>query len=96
MLRKWDSATVSQLDFPRESDPNFLREEPQCDNVVVKKKKKKKTTPYVHAISKCFKPSQPQRIILGLKENFTKRYIVERTNKAEIRPKEQSEKAESC
>ena len=30
------------------------------------------------------------------KETFKKRYIVERTNKAEIRPKEQSEKAESC
>ena len=25
-----------------------------------------------------------------------KRYIVERTNKAEIRPEEQSEKAENC
>ena len=32
----------------------------------------------------------------GLKETFTKRYIVERTNKAEKRPEEQSEKAESC
>ena len=30
------------------------------------------------------------------KETFKKRYIVERTNKAEIRPEEQSEKAESC
>ena len=27
---------------------------------------------------------------------FLKRYIVERTDKAEIRPEEQSEKAESC
>ena len=44
----------------------------------------------------CFKPSQPQRIISGLKETFIKRYIVERTSKAEIRPGEQSEKAESC
>ena len=35
-------------------------------------------------------------IISGLKETFTKRYIVERTNKAEIRPEEQSEKAEGC
>ena len=25
-----------------------------------------------------------------------KRYVIERTNKAEIRPEEQSEKAESC
>ena len=32
-----------------------------------------------------------------MRETFTKRYnIVERTNKAEIRPGEQSEKAESC
>ena len=45
-------------------------------------------------VSWCFKPSQPQRIISGLKETFTKRYIVERTNKAEIRPKEQNEEAE--
>ena len=46
-------------------------------------------------VSWCFKPSQPQRIISGLKETFRKRYIVERTNKAETRPEEQSEKAES-
>ena len=32
----------------------------------------------------------------GLKETFTKRYVVERTSKAEIRPEEQSEKVESC
>ena len=44
----------------------------------------------------CFKPRQPQRIISGLRETFIKRYIVERTNKAELRPEEQSEKAESC
>ena len=40
-------------------------------------------------VSWYFKPSQPQRIISGLKETFIKRYIVERTNKAEIRPEEQ-------
>ena len=40
----------------------------------------------------CFEPSQPQRIISGLRETFVKRYIVERTIKAEIRPEEQSEK----
>ena len=44
----------------------------------------------------CFKLRQPQRIISGLKESFTKRYTVERTNKAQIRLEEQSEKAESC
>ena len=43
----------------------------------------------------CFEPSQPQRIISELRETFIKRYIVEMTNKAEIRPGEQSEKAES-
>ena len=47
-------------------------------------------------VSWCFKPSQPQRIISGLKETFIKRYIVERTNKAEIRPEEQREKVENC
>ena len=47
-------------------------------------------------VSWCFKPSQPRRIISGLKETFIKRYMVERTHKAEIRPDEQSEKAEYC
>ena len=41
-------------------------------------------------------PGQPQRIMLGLKETFIKRYIAERTNKTDIRQEEQSEKAESC
>ena len=36
------------------------------------------------------------RIISGLKDIFIKRYIVERTNKAEMRPEEQSEKVDSC
>ena len=40
-------------------------------------------------------PIEPQRIISGLGEIFTQRYAVERTNKAEIRPEEESEKAES-
>ena len=43
-----------------------------------------------------FKPSQPQRIISGLRETIIKREIVERTNKVEVRPEEQSEKAGSC
>ena len=47
-------------------------------------------------VSWCFKPSQLQRITSGLGETFTMRYIVERTNMAETRPKEQSEKVESC
>ena len=47
-------------------------------------------------VSKCSKPNQPQRIISGLRKTFIKRYIAERANKAEMRPEEQSEKAESC
>ena len=47
-------------------------------------------------MSECCKPIQPQRIISRLKESFIKRYVVERTNKADIRPEEQSEKAKSC
>ena len=43
----------------------------------------------------CFEPSQPLGIISGLKETFIERYIVQRTNKAELRPQEQSEKTES-
>ena len=43
-----------------------------------------------------FKPGQPLRIITGLRETFMKRYIVERSNMAEIRPEGQSEKAERC
>ena len=38
----------------------------------------------------CFKPSQPLGIISGLKKTFIKGHIVERTNKVEIRPEEQS------
>ena len=44
----------------------------------------------------CFEPSQPLGITSELKETFVKRSTVERTNKAEIRPEEQSEKAKSC
>ena len=46
-------------------------------------------------VNLCFEPSQPLGIVSGLKETFIKKYVVERTNKAEIRPEEQSEKAES-
>ena len=40
----------------------------------------------IQLVSLCFKPSHPQRIKSGLRETFIKRYIVERTNKAELRP----------
>ena len=43
----------------------------------------------------CFEPSQPLGIISGLKETFIKRYKVQRTNKADKRPEEQSQKTES-
>ena len=36
----------------------------------------------------CFEPSQLLGITSGLKKTFIKRYIVERTNKAEIRLKQ--------
>ena len=54
------------------------------------------TATVIQSVSWCFKPSQPQRIISGLRETFTKRYIVEGINKAEIKQEEQSGKAESC
>ena len=38
----------------------------------------------------CFEPSPPLGIISGLKETFIKRNTVERTNKEEVRPEEQS------
>ena len=47
-------------------------------------------------VSSCFKPSHLQRIILGLRETLVKKYTVESTNEAEIRPEEQSEKSDSC
>ena len=46
-------------------------------------------------VSWCFKPSQPRRITSRLRETFTKRHVAERTNEADTRPEEQSEKAES-
>ena len=52
--------------------------------------------PFHDFASRCFKSSQPQRITSGLRETFVKGYIVERTDKAEIKPEEQSEKAENC
>ena len=44
---------------------------------------------YQELVSRCLKLGQPQTIISGLTETFIKRYIVERTNKAELRPEEQ-------
>ena len=47
-------------------------------------------------VSWCLKPGQAKWLISGLRETSIKRSKVERTNKAEIRPEEQSEKAERC
>ena len=47
-------------------------------------------------ISCCFKPSQLRTIISGLRETFIERCIIETTNKAELRPEEQSKKADVC
>ena len=41
-------------------------------------------------------PVNHKELLSGLRETFIKRYIVERTNKTELRPKENSKKAESC
>ena len=49
-----------------------------------------------YLVNWCFEPSQSLGIISGLKKTFLKRDIVERTNKAELRTQEQSEKTESC
>ena len=54
------------------------------------------TVKLVKLVSWCFKLSQPQKIISRLKETFIKKYIVERTNRPEIRLEEPSEKTESC
>ena len=47
-------------------------------------------------VNLCLEPGQPVGVISGLRKTFVKRHIVERTNKAELKPEEQSEKAESC
>ena len=50
------------------------------------------SNPLWERVNRCFEPSQPLRIISGLKGTFIKRCIVERTNNAGIRPEEQNEK----
>ena len=50
----------------------------------------------VKLVNWCFEPGQPLGIISGLKETFITKHRVERTNNAETRPEEQSEKTESC
>ena len=45
-------------------------------------------------VSKCFKPSQPQRIISGLRETFIERHS-SKDQYGRTGPEEQGEKAES-
>ena len=49
-------------------------------------------------INWCIEPSQPLGIISGLKETFRRDIQLKgpRTNKADIRPEEQSQKTKSC
>ena len=56
--------------------------------------RKRRVVGRIYLVRWCFKPSQPQRIIPGLRETFITRCMVERINKTEIRPEEQSEKTE--
>ena len=44
--------------------------------------------------TRALSPVHHKGLYPGLKKTLIKRYVVERTNKAEIRPEEQSEKAE--
>ena len=60
------------------------------------KKRTLKDKSHIKLLSWCFKPNPPHRIILGVKENLTKKCKAERAGKAEIRPREEGEKAESC
>ena len=54
------------------------------------------TSDFCYLVNWCFETSQRLGIISGLKETFIQRCKVERTNKAETRSEEQSEKTESC
>ena len=69
-LIKWSTKTDMEL----RKHTFFLSQEP-------KRPSTGKVTVGFTLVSWCFKPSQPQRIISGLKETFIKRYIVEWTNK---------------
>ena len=55
---------------------------------------KQLTFSIIMSVRWCLKSTQ--RIISGLRKTFIKRYIVERTDRVEIRPEDQSEKAERC
>ena len=65
-----------------------------------KKREKKRVLTESHSTCPLIKwylgPSQPLGIISGLKETFIKIYVLEKTNKADIRTEEQIEKMENC
>ena len=49
-MHRLDSATLSQLAFPGESNPIFPWEKSQWDNTVIQKKKKKKTNKQTNGV----------------------------------------------
>ena len=66
----------------------FVTSVKQHRNITTQTYKQTHLTKISWLVSWYFKPSQPQRIISGLRETFIDRYIVESTNKAERRPEE--------
>ena len=90
--QSWQFARAARTDSGGQGKVRRVRRHP----VIQTKANVKQNVTVSWLVSWCFKASQPQRIISGLKETFIKRSIVERTNKAIRRPEEQSKKAESC
>ena len=90
----WRDVSTDCMFFPRvwrdESSANrsLLRERER----ETERKRQRERDRERQRVSWCFKPSQPHRIKSGLRGTFIKRYIVERTSKAELRLEEQSEK----
>ena len=79
MVMRWRRKRWSRRRFEEEEE----EEDSTCYKTTTKKPKR---NPKIELINQAFGgPSQPLGIISGLKETFTKRYIVERTNRAEIR-----------
>ena len=86
--RQWDSSAITdyQLKGRCENEERKKKGGGRDGDLVISLKSRRRIC---QLVSWCFKSSQPQRIIPELRETFMKRYIVERTNKAEIRPEEQ-------
>ena len=83
------SATLSQMAFTRKnSAPNFCW-------FGKKEKEKKKITFGTRKLVGALRPFNHKGLSQGWRRLSLKRWRVERTNKADMRPEEQSEKAES-